>query len=50
LNNPATDKRIYYFHVEDGSRTWEFETEDKIWSSPSLSEYDGKLTTQQTEI
>jgi outer membrane protein assembly factor BamB len=37
----ASDKRIYCFHVEDGSRIWEFETEDKIWSSPSLSEYDG---------
>ena len=37
----TSDKRIYCFHVEDGSRIWEFETEDKIWSSPSLSEYDG---------
>jgi outer membrane protein assembly factor BamB len=37
----ASDKRIYCFHVEDGSRIWQFETEDKIWSSPSLSEYDG---------
>ena len=37
----ASDKRIYCFHVEDGSKIWEFETEDKIWSSPSLSEYDG---------
>ena len=36
----ASDKRIG-FHVEDGSRIWEFETEDKIWCSPSLSEYDG---------
>ena len=37
----ASDKRIYCFHVEDGSRIWQFETEDKIWSSLSLSEYDG---------
>ena len=37
----ASDKRIYCFHVEDGSRIWQFETEDKVWSSPSLSEYDG---------
>jgi outer membrane protein assembly factor BamB len=37
----ASDKRIYCLHVEDGSKIWEFETEDKIWSSPSLSEYDG---------
>ena len=37
----TSDKRIYCFHVEDGSKIWEFETEDKIWSSPSLSEYDG---------
>ena len=37
----ASDKRIYCFHVEDGSKIWQFETGDKIWSSPSLSEYDG---------
>jgi outer membrane protein assembly factor BamB len=37
----TSDKRIYCFHVEDGSRIWQFETEDKIWSSPSLAEYDG---------
>ena len=37
----ASDKRIYCFHVKDGSRIWDFETGDKIWSSPSLSEYDG---------
>jgi eukaryotic-like serine/threonine-protein kinase len=37
----ASDKRIYYFHVKDGSRIWDFETGDKIWSSPSLSESDG---------
>jgi len=37
----TSDKGIYCFHVEDGSSIWKFETEDKIWSSPSLSEYDG---------
>jgi glucose dehydrogenase len=37
----ASDKKIYCFHVEDGSRIWEFETEDKIWSSPCMSESDG---------
>jgi outer membrane protein assembly factor BamB len=37
----TSDKRIYCFLVEDGSRIWEFETEDKIWSSPSRSESDG---------
>jgi len=37
----ASDKRIYCFDVKDGSRIWQFETEDKIWSSPSLSESDG---------
>jgi outer membrane protein assembly factor BamB len=35
----ASDKRIYCFHVEDGSRVWEFETEDKIWSSPTLDSH-----------
>jgi outer membrane protein assembly factor BamB len=35
----ASDKRIYCFQVKDGSRIWDFETGDKIWSSPSLSEY-----------
>ena len=33
--------REYCFQVEDGSRIWQFEIEDKIWSSASLSEYDG---------
>ena len=36
----ASDKRIYCFRVKDGSRMWDFETGDKIWSSPSVSEYD----------
>jgi outer membrane protein assembly factor BamB len=39
----ASDKRIYCFHVKDGSSIWHFETGDKIWSSPSISEYDGVM-------
>ncbi|HYA85394.1 MAG TPA: PQQ-binding-like beta-propeller repeat protein [Candidatus Bathyarchaeia archaeon] len=37
----ASDKRIYCFRIKDGSSIWVFETGDKIWSSPSLSEKDG---------
>jgi outer membrane protein assembly factor BamB len=39
----ASDKRIYCFQIKDGSRIWDFETDDKIWSSPSLSEYAGVM-------
>jgi outer membrane protein assembly factor BamB len=39
----ASDKRIYCFQVKDGSSIWNFETGDKIWSSPSISEYDGVM-------
>jgi outer membrane protein assembly factor BamB len=39
----ASDKRIYCFQVKDGSSIWHFETGDKIWSSPSISEYDGVM-------
>jgi outer membrane protein assembly factor BamB len=27
--------------MKDGSKIWDFETGNKIWSSPSISEYDG---------
>jgi outer membrane protein assembly factor BamB len=37
----ASDKKLYCFQVKDGSSIWDFETGDKIWSSPSISEYDG---------
>lgn len=37
----ASDKKLYCFHMKDGSKIWDFETGDKIWSSPSISEYDG---------
>jgi outer membrane protein assembly factor BamB len=37
----ASDKKLYCFQMKDGSRIWDFETGDKIWSSPSISEYDG---------
>ena len=29
--------------MKDGSSIWDFETGDKIWSSPSISEHDGTM-------
>lgn len=39
----ASYKRIYCSQIKDGSSIWDFETGDKIWSSPSPSEKDGYL-------
>jgi outer membrane protein assembly factor BamB len=39
----TSDKRIYGLQATDGSRIWDFETNDKIWSSPSVSEYEGVM-------
>jgi outer membrane protein assembly factor BamB len=36
----TSDSKIYCFRVNDGSKIWDFETTDKIWSSPCVSEYD----------
>jgi outer membrane protein assembly factor BamB len=39
----TSDNRIYCFRVNDGSKIWDFETTDRIWSSPCLSEYGGTI-------
>ena len=39
----ASDNKIYCFQKNDGTKVWDFETGDKIWSSPSISEYDNVL-------
>lgn len=36
----TSDKKLYCFQMKDGSKIWDFETGNKIWSSPSISEYD----------
>jgi hypothetical protein len=38
----TSDCRLYCFTLA-GSKTWQFETAGKIWSSPSTSEYDRLL-------
>jgi hypothetical protein len=38
----TSDCRLYCFNLA-GSKTWQFETAGKIWSSPSTSEYDRLL-------
>jgi outer membrane protein assembly factor BamB len=35
----TSDDRIYCFGAKDGSNIWDFETADRIWSSPCVSEY-----------
>lgn len=39
----ASDKKMYCLQKNDGLKVWDFETGDKIWSSPSISEYDNVL-------
>jgi outer membrane protein assembly factor BamB len=39
----ASDNKIYCLQKNDGSKVWDFETGGKIWSSPSISEYDNVL-------
>ena len=39
----ASDQTIYCFKVKDGSKIWDYRTGDKIWSSPSISEYDAVM-------
>ena len=39
----ASDQRIYCFQIEDGSMIWDYKTDDKIWSSPSIAEHDDIL-------
>jgi outer membrane protein assembly factor BamB len=38
----SSDNKLYCFNLK-GSKSWEFETSGKIWSSPSTSEYDSLL-------
>jgi outer membrane protein assembly factor BamB len=38
----TSECRLYCFNLA-GSKTWQFETAGKIWSSPSASEYDKQL-------
>jgi outer membrane protein assembly factor BamB len=35
----TSNNKIYCLQVNDGSKLWDFETGDRIWSSPCLSEY-----------
>jgi len=39
----SSDKKIYCLSCINGSRLWEFETGDRIWSSPALTENEGVL-------
>ena len=39
----TSDSRIYCFQKYDGLKLWNFGTGGKIWSSPSISEYDNVL-------
>jgi outer membrane protein assembly factor BamB len=36
----SSDKKIYCLYFDNGSRVWEFETGDRIWSSPVIIEND----------
>jgi outer membrane protein assembly factor BamB len=39
----ASDNKIYCFQVDDGSKIWSFETAERIWSSPCLTEGGGTI-------
>jgi eukaryotic-like serine/threonine-protein kinase len=39
----ASDNKIYCFQVDDGSKIWSFETDERIWSSPCLTEQGGTI-------
>jgi outer membrane protein assembly factor BamB len=36
----SSDKKVYSFDCDTGSKAWEFETGDRIWSSPAITEND----------
>jgi outer membrane protein assembly factor BamB len=36
----SSDKKMYCFHHDTGSKVWEFETSDRIWSSPAIVKND----------
>ncbi len=33
----TSDQKIYCFQIDDGSMIWDYKTDHKIWSSPSIS-------------
>lgn len=39
----SSDRRMYSFDCISGSKIWEFETADRIWSSPAVTEYSNVL-------
>lgn len=39
----SSDNKMYCFDCNSGSKIWEFGTNDRIWSSPALSEHDEAL-------
>jgi outer membrane protein assembly factor BamB len=39
----TSNNNVYCFQVKDGSVVWNFETGDKIWSSPAISEFDAVM-------
>ena len=39
----ASDNKIYCLQKNNGSKVWDFETAGRIWSSPSIAEYDNVL-------
>ena len=39
----ASDNKIYCFQADDGLKIWSFETDERIWSSPCLTEHGGTI-------
>jgi outer membrane protein assembly factor BamB len=39
----ASDRKVYCVHPISGSKIWEFETADRVWSSPVITENEGML-------
>jgi outer membrane protein assembly factor BamB len=39
----SSDRKMYSFDCTSGSKIWEFETADRIWSSPAVTEYSNVL-------
>jgi outer membrane protein assembly factor BamB len=36
----SSDKKVYCFDCNTGTKEWEFETGDRMWSSPAIAEND----------
>ena len=34
----SSDKKVYCLDCNTGTKAWEFETSDRIWSSPAIAE------------